>query len=123
STSGLQMEAELPWSDLDSDGPKNIIFHISSSQGFNLPSQVRDNMTGPGGGSGQLFPPDLRLTAAADTTEVGAFDQTVVSFHLRNIYFQDWADVRIGIALPAPLAYVSHAAPPGSAFVDTDGDG
>jgi len=122
-TDGLRMEARLPWPDLDSDGPKNVRFHISSSVGFNLPSQVRDNMFGPGGGSGQLFPPDLRLTMATGATVLNAFSTTTISYTLRNIYYDPFSSVNIDIALPAPLRYVSHTAPAGSAFVDTNSDG
>lgn len=122
-TDGLKMEARLPWPDLGPGGPRNVRFHISSSVGFNLPSQVRDNMFGPGGGSGQLFPPDLQLTLSSAETEVSAFSTATLAYTLKNIYYDPFSTVLIDIALPAPLRYVSHTAPTGSVFVDTNSDG
>jgi uncharacterized repeat protein (TIGR01451 family) len=54
SSSGLEMETRVRWSDLETGatGPFSIGFHISSSNGPNIPQQLDDNMDGPDGGDG-----------------------------------------------------------------------
>lgn len=127
SVDGLTLEAEMPWSSISASGPKNLRFHVSSALGLNLPTQVIDNMDGPGseagGGGGELFPANLELKGLVTAPEVNAFDGATLVFSLRNVYFQEWSEVQIGINLPPLLSYVSHVAPPGTRFVDTDSDG
>ena len=48
SSAGTEMESFVSWSDLGFGGPTSFGFHISSSNGTNLPTQVDDNMDGPG---------------------------------------------------------------------------
>lgn len=126
SASGLEMEARLPWSAIGAAGPQNVRFHISSSVGMNLPSQIRDNMGGPGqgggGGGGQLFPPEIAVEIAADTAEVSGHEPVTFEVTLTNIYFDPFEDIEVDLLLPPELEYLSHTAPMGSVFVDTNSD-
>jgi uncharacterized repeat protein (TIGR01451 family) len=69
--SGVRMEARVPWTALGFAGPSPVQFHVASSASSNLPSQVHDNMAGPGGGVGStripgvLFAPDRNGTVSA----------------------------------------------------------
>ena len=121
SVTGLEMEARLAWSDLGMAGPQNVGFHISSSRGFNLPGHVEDNMGGPTGGS--LFPPDMGVEVVAGTAQVGHGQDMTLTVTLRNIYFDDFTGVGVDVALPSQVTYVTHSAPAGTAFADTNGDG
>ncbi len=61
---GTEMETFVTWSELGLAGPTNIGFHVSSSNGTNLPTQIDDNMDGPGGGLLTIV--DLRVTKSVD---------------------------------------------------------
>ena len=122
SNAGVEMESRVSWAQLGLPGPANMLFHISSSTGMNLPSQVIDNMDGPGGGGG-LFPPDMDLAITADQASVNAFTQVTFDIVLTHINFADFTDIDIDLALPAQFDYDSHTAPVGTSFVDTDSDG
>jgi uncharacterized repeat protein (TIGR01451 family) len=123
STTGLEMESRLSWAQLGLAGPQNIRFHISSSTGVNLPSQVVDNMDGPGGNGGQFFPPDMAMAISASAAQVSK-DQTVTfSVTLTNVLYDSFSDIVASIPLPPQLEYVSHSAPVGTSFVDSDADG
>jgi uncharacterized repeat protein (TIGR01451 family) len=69
--SGVRMEARVPWTALGFAGPSPVQFHVASSASSNLPSQIHDNMAGPGGGIGStripgvLFVPDRDGTVSA----------------------------------------------------------
>lgn len=54
SEDGLSMETYLPWSlaKAGATGPFSLGFHISSSNGTNLPNNIIDDMNGPSGGGG-----------------------------------------------------------------------
>lgn len=123
STTGLEMESRVSWDQLGLAGPQNIRFHISSSTGVNLPSQVIDNMDGPGGDGGQLFPPDMAMAISASAAQVSK-DQTVTfSVTLTNVLFDSFTDIVASVVLPPQLTYVSHSTPVGTSFVDSNADG
>lgn len=69
--SGVRMEARVRWTALGFAGPSPVQFHVASSASSNLPSQIHDNMGGPGGGIGStripgvLFAPDRSGTVSA----------------------------------------------------------
>ncbi len=123
SASGLEMESRLAWSLLGFSGPNNIGFHVSSSNGINLPSQVVDNVNPPAGSNGQLFAADMEITltdsvgSQVQGNKVFTFDVT-----LSNLFFDDFTNVTSSVALPAQLEYQSFVAPAGTSFVDTDAD-
>jgi len=131
SVNGTEMESRLAWSSLGLSGPANVRFHISSARGSanNIPSQVEDNMTGPGGGGagggggGQLFPPDMSVALEADTALVGAHEEVTFLVTLTNIYFDPFTNVELNLAIPSQLQYVSYVAPAGTTFEDSNTSG
>lgn len=78
SANGLEMETRVAWNDLMpmAAGPFSIGFHISSSRGVNLPSQVEDNMDGPGGNNALIFT-DPFLTKLGPANGVGLSGQPI----------------------------------------------
>ncbi|MBZ2188983.1 hypothetical protein K8B33_07735 [Alcanivorax sp. JB21] len=121
---GTEMEARLAWAQLGMSGPRNLRFHISSSRGMNLPSQIEDNMDGPGGESGGgLFPPDMALSIEQMPPTVTAGNTFTVDVQLRHIHFDDFSDIAVQIAPSPLLEYVAHTAPPGTTLTDSNGDG
>jgi uncharacterized repeat protein (TIGR01451 family) len=77
-SSGVEMESFINWSDLGFAGPTSFGFHIASSNGTNLPTQVDDNMDGPGNNA--LVFSDLAL--AKSVVPVSAAAGEVVTFTL-----------------------------------------
>lgn len=129
SGSGLEMESRVSWAQLGLSGPQNIRFHISSSNGMNLPGQIIDNMAGPGGGGGdegggggQLFPPDIAVAIDADVPEVHVHQTVTFTVTAANPMFDDFSAVAIDVSLPPQFRYLSHAVPAGTDLVDTDAD-
>lgn len=121
SADGFSMESRLAWSALGLAQPENIGFHISSSTGTNLPSQVIDNMNPPNGSS-QLFSPDMSIDISSVDTQVQSNSTIVYDITLTNLFFDDFTNVTVDLTLPIQMQYASHLAPPGTVFVDTDAD-
>jgi uncharacterized repeat protein (TIGR01451 family) len=116
--SGTEMESRVSWASLGLTGPANLKFHISSSNGVNLPNNILDNMDGPAGG--QLFPQDLQVSKTASSASVlgnEAFFYTVTVYNSAIIAF---TDVIISDAIPSITNYVSHSAEAGTTFDDSD---
>lgn len=72
---GLEMETYIPWSVICGPGcgPQSVSFHISSSNGTNLPSNIVDNMSGPSGGGnggGAFVITDLAVSMNASASSV-----------------------------------------------------
>ena len=70
---GLSLETAIPWDIICGLNcpPQSIRFHISSSNGTNLPNNIIDNMDGPGGvGGGAIVILDLGVTKIASATTV-----------------------------------------------------
>lgn len=121
-SSGLQMEARIAWSTLGLSGPTNMGFHMSSSNGSNLPGNIIDNMDGPSGN--QLFPGDLQMEKFATTTNglvtaSGNFTYTVT---LRNLGFNTATSLVVSDVLPADIVYLGSS-PSAGTFVDSNSDG
>jgi len=76
-SAGVEMETRISWAALDCSGPCSISFHIATSNGANIPTQINDNMGGAGGGIGVItFPPDIIVLKSAQTIQdpVGSAD-------------------------------------------------
>ncbi|MES2919750.1 MAG: DUF11 domain-containing protein [Pseudomonadota bacterium] len=119
-STGLQMEARVAWTSLGLSGPSNMGFHMSSSNGSNLPGSIIDNMEGPGGN--QLFPGDLQVEKTASTSLVtasGAFTYTVT---LRNLGFNTASSLVVSDVLPPDVVYLSHGTSAGT-FSDSNANG
>lgn len=117
---GVQMEIAISWTALGLAGPANVGFHISSSNGTNIPNQLDDNMGGPAG-TAQLFPPDMAVTKTASAATVQAGNTVTYTIVLENLLYDGFTNITVDDVLPAQLQYVSHTVSAGS-FVDTDAD-
>jgi len=110
---GLEMEVSLPWSELGGTGPISVQFHVSSSNGSNVPTQLDDNMDGPAGGSITFV--DLEVTKSADeTTAPGNTTFTYTIDIVNSNVDNDATNVEVTDPLPANLTYQSSAASQGS---------
>lgn len=72
---------------------------------------------------GPIFETDLSVSLAADTTLVGFNRELTLTV---SIYGGDaglFEGVQVDVVLPSDLIYVSHQAPAGTSFVDTNSDG
>ena len=112
SSTGLEMETILTWASLGFTGPSNIAFHISSSNGQNLPNNIIDNMDGPAGG--QLFPVDLQISKTASVSSIRGLQTFTYTVSAYNAAIVDFTDVDITDNLPSQVTYVSHVATAGT---------
>lgn len=119
-STGLQMEARLPWASLGLSGPTNMGFHISSSNGGNLPGNIIDNMDGPSGN--QLFPGDLQVEKTASASLVTSSSTFSYTVTLRNLGFNAATSVVVSDVLPPDVVYLSHSASAGT-FTDSNANG
>jgi len=74
---GVEMETRISWAALGFGVPSSVGFHISTSNGSNIPTQINDNMNGFGGGIGVIeIPPDIIVLKSAQTIQdpVGSAD-------------------------------------------------
>jgi uncharacterized repeat protein (TIGR01451 family) len=117
---GLAMETYIPWSVLGASGPTNMFFHISSSNGSNLPSSIVDNMDGSN--SDQLFPSDLEVLKTASVSTIGANMPFTYTVEVRNLGYNSFTGVAVSDVLPADVVYQSYSATAGS-YVDTNSNG
>ncbi len=120
STSGTEMETILTWAGLGLSGPANIRFHISSSNGQNIPNNILDNMDGPAGG--ELFPRDLQVSKSSSVATIKGNQPFSYTVTVYNASIIDFTNVAISDVLPAQVTYVSHTAEAGTTFDDTDSD-
>lgn len=118
SSTGLAMETILSWTDLGLSDPSNIKFHISSSNGQNIPNNIIDNMDGPAGG--ELFPQDLQLTKSASVSAIKGNQPFSYTVEVYNASIIDFTNVVISDVLPSQVTYVSHSAENGTTFDDSD---
>ncbi|MDF1820861.1 MAG: DUF11 domain-containing protein [Alcanivoracaceae bacterium] len=119
-STGTEMEIAIAWTALGLSQPANVGFHISSSNGTNIPNQLDDNMGGPGGAS-VLFPPDMAISKSASAATVQAGNTVTYTILLENLLFDDFSSITVDDQLPAQFTYLSHTVSAGS-FVDTDAD-
>lgn len=121
SSAGVEMEIELTWSSLGATGVQNMGFHISSSNGTNIPTQIKDNMNGPGGNS--LFPSNLFVTKIVSSSPVNAASTLTYTIVLANDGITNgFTDVVLEDFLPADIQYVSSTPHAGTTFTDSDSD-
>ena len=117
---GVEMETRISWAALGFAGPGSVGFHISSSNGTNIPNNIKDNMNGISGGAGGLAFSDLAVSKTASVASVNAgvsFDYTVT---VTNNGDSDATTVSLEDILPAGISYSSHTASVGS--YDTPSD-
>ena len=119
-STGTEMESFVSWATLGLTGPGNIKFHISSSNGPNMPTQVIDNMDGPGGSGGQLFPQDLQVTKTASVASILGNQPFTYTVQVYNAAIIDFTNVVISDVIPLTTTYVSDTPESGTTFDDSD---
>lgn len=130
---GVEMEARVAWSDLGVAPGSAVRFHVSSSNSWNLPNQIDDNMGGPGGRVGTTRQPgvDISPDSLSGTVVPGGilpFAHTVANTgsHADAINLS-WTSA--GSFLPSAVRFYHDADGDGllggadSLLADTDGDG
>ena len=120
-TSGVEMETRISWAILGLSGPSSIGFHISSSNGANIPTQVNDNMNGAGGGGGSIAFSELAVTKTANVSSVNAGSIFTYNVTVTNNGDSSATNVSLDDILPAEVTYVSHVAPSGTTYDNTTG--
>ncbi|MDH3626158.1 MAG: hypothetical protein OES25_00705 [Acidobacteriota bacterium] len=131
-SSGMEMESRVSWSTLGVPAPMPFYFHVSTSNGANIPTQIDDNLGGPGGTIGSTFTPGVMFTPDRSTT-VTSGGQVVVAHVLTNTGSGtdtfELTDADVGDFSPSLIDYfndldgdqVLDVGEP--ALTDTDGDG
>jgi uncharacterized repeat protein (TIGR01451 family) len=103
-STGTEMESRIPWTSiLGLTGKANLKFHISSSNGTNLPNNIVDNMDGPAGG--QLFPVDLAVTKVASVNSIRGLQSFTYTISVYNSSIEPITNVNITDNLPAQVTY------------------
>lgn len=121
SVNGVIMEARVAWSSLGAGGPTQMGFHVSSSNGANIPSSIIDNMDGPGGGQ-QLFPSNLMITKSASINSTLSLVDFTYTLTLSNTGYNTMNNIVVSDVLPGMIIYRSHSVSSGS-FSDSNADG
>ena len=106
------METWVSWAEIGLGGPGTVQFHISSSNGTNLPNNVIDNMTGPSGGGLSFIDlyVDKTCNGSATPSAVWVGDAISCTITLTNDSADtDATNVSIDDVLPANVSYVSSS--------------
>ena len=132
STSGIEMEARIPWSQIGVLPGTPFLFHTASSNSSNLPTQIDDNMGGPGGLLGSTFlagviiqPDRSRTILSAGTASLA---HTIINTGQGTDIF-NLAHGSSGDFAPSTVSYYQDLdgdglpGPGDIALTDTDGDG
>lgn len=115
-STGRRMESRIAWTQLGVASGTPLKFHVSASASTNLPSQIHDNMGGPGGVvgwtrvAGVTLDPDRAGTVAAGGRV--AFAHTLTNTSLASDAF-DLTWTRSGALVPTAVAW----------HLDADADG
>ena len=132
SPAGIEMECRMSWTQLGVPAGSPLGFHVATSNSTNLPSQVDDNLGGPGGGPGSTQLPGVTLTPNLSVTVVPGGTavlghQTTNTGNAADTFNMSWTSS----GSFAPSAVVFHhdlngngQLDPGEPLLgDTDGDG
>ena len=113
---GVAMETFISWNDIDAaagtsiGGPRSVGFHISSSNGENIPAQLDDNMNGlPGGAGGGIAFSDLAITKTASSATVVGGAQFTYTLTITNNGDSDATGIEVTDVLPAEVTYVADS--------------
>jgi len=129
--SGLEMESRISWARLGVPSGTPFYFHVGSSNSTNLPSQLDDNLGGPGGLIGATFLSAVLFQPDRNTTSVPAGD-AVFAHTLTNLGNAgdtfDLTRTSSGAFAPSTVTYYrdvdadGRLGPTDVALGDTDGD-
>ena len=106
-SNGVEMETRISWAALGFVGPSSVGFHISTSNGSNIPTQINDNMNGIGGGIGVIAFSDLEVTKTASVATVNAGSSFIYTVTVTNNGDSDATNVSLQDVLPAEVSYFS----------------
>ncbi len=106
-SNGVEMETRISWTALGFVGPSSVGFHISTSNGSNIPTQINDNMGGAGGGIGVIAFSDLEVTKTASVATVNAGSSFIYTVTVTNNGGSDATNVSLQDVLPAEVSYFS----------------
>ncbi len=111
SLAGLVMETSIPWNTIKpgASGPVPLGFHISSSNSTNLPSQIVDNMNGPGGGSGggSIAFTDLAINKMVNPATLSGGDTFSYTLQVTNDGPSNATNIEVTDSLPSGTTYLS----------------
>jgi len=107
SLDGVAMETFITWSDVGKAGPGSVGFHISSSNGTNLPKQLDDNMDGTGAGGSSIAFSDTSITKTPSSATVVGGRQFTYSITVTNNGDSDASNVEVTDIFPSNVTYVS----------------
>lgn len=117
SSNGIEMEAAVSWAALGVAPGAAMQFHVSSSNSTNIPSQIFDNMSGPGGSVGTTAPPGVDIAPAAVSGTIVAGGVSWLAHTVTNTGDAsdtiDFSWSSSGAFTPTGVAF----------FLDVDGDG
>lgn len=107
--SGVSMETFISWSGssgLGLSGPASVGFHISSSNGTNLPTQLDDNMNGLGATGGIAFS-DTAIDKTASSSSILGGHQFSYTLTVTNNGDSDATNIEVTDIFPANVTYMS----------------
>jgi uncharacterized repeat protein (TIGR01451 family) len=107
SLAGVVMETFVTWADLGLSGPGSVGFHISSSNGTNLPTQLDDNMDSLGSGGGGISFADTAISKTASSATVVGGDQFTYTLTVTNNGDSDANNIEVTDVLPTNTTYSS----------------
>jgi len=133
SSSGVEMESRIAWSDLGIAPESPVRFHVSSSNSTNLPQQVHDNMGGPGGVVGTTRVAGVTITPASVAADGIPGGVSAIAHRVTNLGSSadrfDLSWTSSGDFAPTGVTFVldldgDGAVDPGEpTLIDTDADG
>ena len=105
---GVEMETRISWAALGfPGGPSSVGFHIATSNGANIPTQINDNMGGAGGGIGVIEFSDLEVTKTASVATVSSGSSFIYTVTVTNNGGSDATNVSLEDVLPAGVTYIT----------------
>lgn len=132
SANGIEMESRISWANLGVPSGTPVTFHVATSASTNLPSQIHDNMGGPGGGIGRTRISGVRLDPDRIGT-VAAGGRAVFAHTLQNLGTNpdrfEFTWTTTGTLVPSNVVVVADLDGDGiydpgePALVDTNGNG
>jgi uncharacterized repeat protein (TIGR01451 family) len=109
SLDGVSMETFIAWggaSGLGLSGPTSVGFHISSSNGTNIPNQLDDNMNGLGATGGIAFSETAIVKTVSNPTVLGG-QQFTYTLTVTNNGDSDATNIEVTDVFPANVTYNS----------------
>lgn len=108
SLDGVAMETFISWSDIGKTAPGSVGFHISSSNGTNIPNQLDDNMNGTGGAGGSSIAfSDTTITKTASSATIVGGKQFTYTITVTNNGDSGASNIEVTDTFPVNVTYAS----------------